>query len=42
MPYIKYAGIIGLSLLLATAWAGEDQSSEEQAEQEKPYICHVA
>ena len=38
MPYLKYAGIIGLSLTLATTWAGEDQSSGNKEAQEKPYI----
>lgn len=37
MRNLKIIGIIGLSLTLATAWAGEDQS-RGQASQEKPYI----
>lgn len=38
MRNLKIIGIIGLSLTLATAWAGEDRSNGEQASQEKPYI----
>ena len=37
MRNLKIIGIIGLSLTLATAWAGEGQS-RGQASQEKPYI----
>jgi len=38
MRNLKIIGIIGLSLTMATAWAGEDRSSGEQASQVKPYI----
>lgn len=38
MRKLKIIPFIGLLLTMATAWAGEDRSSGEQASQVKPYI----